>query len=238
MPFHAYAGPVFRNFATSIESQELMDDLTSDPKSQEILKGLYYTEEEIAQSRSPVERVLEKSIRQIIQEEIDSKFSPSAWYQTRYSDGTWPVLYAAESEETATREALFHMMEFYREELKKADLPVDRRIVRLSLESDRCFDLIPEKDLNRDALISKDKSGYPYCQQLAKKLIREGTQMLRAPSARDQEGISIPIFKKEVIKKDEGHLKFLRCLLKRDETAEVVSIFESEKKIYFVFLMS
>ncbi len=109
MPFCAYSEIVYRNFATSFESQELTDDLASGPDDQEILKQFFYSDQPPLEMLRPIERVLQKSAHQIIQSHIHSKFNPSAWYATRYSDGTWGVLYAAESEETALQEVLYHM---------------------------------------------------------------------------------------------------------------------------------
>lgn len=236
MPFRSYSKKVYRNFATSIESQELVDDLTADPEKQAILRSFYYSEKS-SKLPSPVERVLNKSERHIIRDEINSKFMPGHWYESRFSDGSsesGAVLYAAESEETALREVLFHMGEFYREELQKGDVIAHRRVVRLKVQSERCIEVLDERDpdLDTEALRSEDHSGYPYCQKLAQKWIRLGAALFRAPSARHVGGISTPLFQKEIVKSDEGHLKYLRCLLKSDGRVEVTGILEEEKRIY------
>jgi hypothetical protein len=212
MKLRSYAGRVYRNFATIIESQELTDDLTQDSENREILKRFFYPAG-VKPLKSPIERVLEKSEDQIIQEEIDKKFRPSQWRASRYSDGTWGVLYAAEAEETALREALFHMKNFYLEELQNGPLDVQRRVLSLQAKSDRSIDLSLEKGLNQKGLTSVDESGYPYCQALARKALTATAQLLRAPSARHAGGYCTPIFDRAVVEKDEGHLKYLRCLL-------------------------
>jgi hypothetical protein len=224
MPFCAYSKTVYRNFATSFESQELTDDLTANSQHQEILKQFFYPDRPALELLRPIERVLRKSAYQIIQEQIDSKFNPFTWYVTRYSDGTWGVLYAAESEETALKEALYHMRKFYKEESQKKTIQVDRRVARLRAKSERAFDLLSEDDLNRETLTSQDLSGYPYCQKLAKKWISQGAELLRAPSARDPKGVCVPIFKKEAIQRDFGHLKFLRCIFHPDGNVDVLGI--------------
>ena len=205
-----------------------MDDLVGDSKTFAVLKPLYYFK---FPALTPVERVLNKSVRQIIQEEIDSKFQPAHWYQSRYSDGTWPVIYSAESEETALREVLFHLHEFYSEELKTHSIPVYRRVATLAIKTEDALDLTKNNRFDLKKLISKDRSGYDYCQKLAKKNREHGASLLRAPSARHSGGICIPIFKKEVIQKDTGHLKFLKCVLK-DGCSEVTGIVQSEPAIY------
>lgn len=211
-----YRGDVYRNFATAYPSQEVTDDLVSRQRDQEILKRFFYRSAE-SSGQTKIERVLNKSVRQIIQEEISAKFNPQNWYASRYSDGTWGVLYSAESEQTALKEAVYHMKEFYREELLKRELILDRRVVRLTVHTDRCADLTANDRIDLNQLISKDRSGYPYCQKLARKLIDEGSEVLRTPSARDARGICAPIFKREIIKKDHGHLKYLKCVLTKKE---------------------
>lgn len=214
--FVPYSKDVYRNFATAYPSQEVTDDLVSRRRDQEILKRFFYRSAE-SSGQAKVERVLNKSVRQIIQEEISAKFSPQNWYASRYSDGTWGVLYSAESDQTALREAVYHMKEFYREELLKRELVVDRRVVRLTVHADHCADLTANDRRDRNQLISKDRSGYPYCQKLARKLIDQGCEAFRTPSARDARGICAPIFKRETIKKDHGHLKYIKCVLTKKE---------------------
>ncbi len=178
---------------------------------------------------SPGERVYRRSDQQVIQEEISSKFHPRQWYISRYSDSTWPVLYSAETEETALRESLFHKRKFYWEELKRKSIQLDLRIAALEVTSDRCQDLLQTKGLDETKLISNDESGYPYCQALAKYYRERGADLFRTPSARHEKGICIPIFAIEVITQDKGHLKYAKCVL-RSEGAEV---FEGKFSIYF-----
>lgn len=232
MHLRPYSGRVYRNFATLLPSQNLMDDLTENAARQKAFEKLYYFGGTDALRSSPVERVLGKSEDQIIQEEIDGKFRPETWRASRYSDGTWAVLYAAESEETALWEALYHMRKFYREELKSGPIEAQRRVLGLQITSKLCRDLSLEKDLNWRKLRSPDESGYPYCQALAGKSVGAGAEMLRAPSARDQNGFCTPIFRKSVIARDEGHLKYLRCTLQSDGTASVTGLIEEETKYY------
>ncbi|MBI2340247.1 MAG: RES family NAD+ phosphorylase [Deltaproteobacteria bacterium] len=213
----SYHADVFRNFATLHPTQELTNDLAANPRDQEILKCFFYQGGE-GQIRSKVERVLRKSERQIVQDEISAKFNPQNWYATRYSDGTWGLLYSAEWEITALKEAVFHMRAFYREELLKKEVTVDRCVVCLGLNSNSCADLTGDTTLERDKLISKDKSGYPYCQSLAQKLTGQGAELLRTPSARDSGGVCVPIFKRGVIHKDHGPMKYLKCVLSKEGT--------------------
>ena len=94
-----YEGDVFRAFSTAYPSQELMDDLVDTTKEQETLKPFYYQDPEPS-AMDRLERILQRSVAQIIQDEISEKFNPQNWYASRYSDGTWGVLYTAESRQT------------------------------------------------------------------------------------------------------------------------------------------
>ena len=234
MHFRHYANTVYRNFATLDVSEELVDDLTEAPEEQETLKTHYYTGYAKQEGATPIERVLEKSMTEVIQGHIDAKFSPDTWYTTRYSDGTWPVLYTAESEETALREALFHMMRFYKEELAHGPVHVTRRAIRLQVTAERCLDLCQHPPLDKAALTSRDFSGYPYCQQLAKEAIAQGAQLFRAPSARDEHGTTVPLFDRSAITQDHRHLKYLRCILHAGGQATVTGIIEEIPKKYIV----
>jgi len=213
----SYQGHVFRNIAGLDPSLELTRDIAPSQEAQEVLKKFYYNDPQMVAVQSPVERILQRSICQMIQEEISEKFKPKKWYASRFSDGSWRVLYTAESEVTALKEALYHARNFCREELEvKGFLEITRRVIHLYVQSEYCADLIRYKTLNHHKLISKDSSGYPYCQKLAEHFRSKGAQMLRAPSARDEKGFGIPIFNKEVIQKDFGHLKYVKCELKKN----------------------
>lgn len=224
-PFSYYKHTVYRNFATLAPAQNLMDDLVSSREAQNILGKLYY-DSGTSQHKSATERVMQKSEREIIQSEINSKFKPQNWYATRFSDGTWPVLYCAESEGTALQEVIYHLKKFYLEELQSHSLTLDRRVIKLRLLTNKAVDLNLQPRLKKDLLTSKESDGYPYCQTLAKGFREKGATLLRAPSARDPKGQCLAILDRSVIAKDEGHLKYLKLVLSADD----VICFEEKTK--------
>lgn len=226
--FKKYQGQVFRAFSTAHPTQELLDDLVTEPKERDGLKGLYYLDE-ISPAMSPTERTLRRSDQKIIQDEISRKFKPENWYASRYSDGSWGVLYSAEEESTALHECLFHKRKFYWEELKYRSLQIDLRIAILEVRAHRCIDFTLDTNLDHHRMVSKDESGYPYCQNLAKNCRERGAQTLRTPSARNQDGVCIPIFDQRVIHLDKGHIKYSKCNL----TIEAAEIFEGGKSFKF-----
>lgn len=104
------------------------------------------------------------------------------------------------------------------EELRQGPVQIDLRLVRLYVESKCCGDLLKNRKWDRAKLVLEDEAGYPYCQDLAKQYQQAGAELLRTPSARDQDGICVPIFQRRVIKKDYGHLEYLKCVLYADRT--------------------
>ncbi|MBL7685693.1 MAG: RES family NAD+ phosphorylase [Deltaproteobacteria bacterium] len=222
-----YQGRVYRNIATLHPSQELMDDLVDKPSDQNRLKIFYYLEKK---NTSPTERVLNRSLASLIQEEIQAKFTPQKWFSSRFSDGSWPVLYSAEDEKTALYETMFHARNFYKEEiLNRGFIQITRRVLTLRLESQYHLNL-NENDFSKLYFLNEPNfSSYPQCQNLASEWIQKGCELFRTPSARRPGGICTPIFKKEIIAQDEGHLKYLECIL----SAENVKVLEESETISY-----
>ncbi len=212
-----YNGDVFRAFSTAHPPQELMDDLLDDPKEREALKPLYYADETPA-DMDRLERVLKRSAQEIIQQEISAKFQPQTWNATRFSNGSWAVLYSAEAKETALHESLYHKRRFMAEEIAQGPVQLDLKIVRLSLQSNACGDLTKDNQLDQSKLTSQDESGYPYCQRIAKHYKEQGSEMLRSYSARHPGGFCTPIFDRQIIKQDHGHLEYVKCILSAKDT--------------------
>jgi hypothetical protein len=219
--FIYYQKEVFRIFSTAHPSQELLDDLLPKPSDQNLIKPLYYPEE-IPQELTATQRVIRYSENQEIQQEISAKFNPKNWYRNRFSAGTWRVLYSAESTETSLKESLYHKRNFYSEELNKKPISIDLRLIKLKVESNQGIDLTSIPSLDQNQLTSKDESGYPYCQNLAKHFLLIGTQLFRTFSARDKHGICTPIFDLKAVQKDYGHLRYYKSVLSK----EVTEVFE------------
>ncbi len=220
--FVTYDRDAFRAFSTAHPSQELFDDLLDDAREREGLKSNYYCEN-FPETMDRLERVLGRSTDQIIQEEISSKFLPQNWYKSRYSDGSFPVLYAAETKDTSVAESLYHKRIFMKEEIARGPVSIDLKIVSLRLVTDKAVDLLSaaeQKNLERRKLLSQEnpgeESGYPYCQSLAIQCHDQGAQLLRAPSARREQGVCTPIFDRKIIRKDHGHLLCVKCVLGKD----------------------
>ena len=107
---------------------------------------------------------------------------------TRFSDGTWPVFYGAIDEDTAAKECLHHYA--------KAALgdPASARSVYYSvlhcLFQGSAIDLRPKKTEWPD-LVAED---YRFCQGLGKEAIQFPLESFLAPSARQPDGTTTPVF--------------------------------------------
>ncbi len=214
--FFAYQKKVFRAFSTAHPSQNLLDDLCS-PQEQSLLESLYYPDQAFAELPA-AERSFQRSQQSEIQQEISKKFNPQNWYRSRYSDGSFGVLYSAESEKTALAESLYHKRNFYEEEILHRPVQIDLRLAHLQIATKRAVDLTQNFKLDQKKLSSQDESGYPYCQELAKDFRKKQAQLLRVPSARDNKGVCIPIFDSSAIQKDRGHLKYIKCVFTQEGT--------------------
>lgn len=218
----SYHNSVFRVFSTAHPTQDLLDDLLENDAEREVLKPLFYSAS-VPASMDRLERVLQRSTQEIVQKEIQSKFTPEKWSVSRFSDGTWPVLYSAETPQTAEAESLHHRKKFYREELEKAPVSIDLCRVELSI-STKCAVDLTTIDLDKSKLTSIDESGYPYCQRLAKAYRKSQAQLLRSYSARDLDGICVPIFDRQIIAKDSGPLNYLKVVFYPNRSTEVFTL--------------
>ena len=195
-------------------SQNLLDDLDLTEKEQEIVSQAFYDEDN--ESKTPAQRILDRSEYELVLENIHPKFKPDQWMVGRFGDGTWPVLYSAESSHTALAEKTFHMSRFYREESNSETVHVDLAVAFLRVKTNALFDLSKATGLKQDLLSSPDFESYMYCQSIAKRCIRKGAQAIRSLSARDKKGFCIPIFTEEIIQKDLGIRNWYKVEIKKN----------------------
>jgi hypothetical protein len=122
---------------------------------------------------------------------LGNKFS----VQSRFSDGNWPVFYAATERDTAEKECTHHYGR------KAAGGPDGRRSVHYSVV--RCryagetVDLLPQLPTWPD-LVSEDCN---FCNQLGKEAYDGGLGGFIAPSARHPGGCNIPAFRRNTLSK-------------------------------------
>lgn len=124
---------------------------------------------------------------------IGYPFQTKPFMQTRYSDGTFPVWYASQTVETTIYETAYHDLQFA---LADNSASHTETIIRKRHVFDvTCTAILidlTQKSQTHPNLVAEN---YHLTQQIGKTIQSEGLAGLRAPSARDQNGINFAIFK-------------------------------------------
>lgn len=136
----------------------------------------------------------EQVLRRAIFSDIEFAFRETDDYGiSRFSDGSWPVLYTAEDLKTPLCEAGFHFINTCREEASdnKSKSNFKANKIRYSVS----VDTKSQKRLrNSSRLTAPQKKNYDYCHDIARIARNEGYLMLSAPSARNKAGKCAPVF--------------------------------------------
>ncbi|HET9239867.1 MAG TPA: RES family NAD+ phosphorylase [Oligoflexus sp.] len=200
-----FSGPVFRAIFTSFPTKNLFADIgfrEGDPDL-EILKDLANRDSGIDFSKPQQEQPfqygdLEIFLKGYISEVIDRDelLYPLKYAQYgRFSDGRYPVFYAALQEETALAEVAFHFLKDCEYEQNTTpsfiDKVVDKRVVRLDLDVPGVRDFRPFA--SEAAGLTADS--YDFCQALGSLVHDQGIPMVLSTSARATGGTTAPIFK-------------------------------------------
>ena len=202
-----YSKTLYRCFHTLKTSQSLLDDIGLSDAEQDVAKDFFY--QNGRSESAPAQRVFERS-RQVAKD-ISSKFKPENWSASRFCNGQWSVLYAAESQQTALKEKIYHTCRFYREESQHEAVNVDLAISKLTVQTSTLCNLVDQVGYDQAQLRSPHQKSYAYCQQVAKSCIDGGAQALRSRSARDETGYCVPVFDIQVIKKDYAIQKYIKA---------------------------
>jgi hypothetical protein len=204
-----FSGPVYRAIFTSFPTKNLFADIgfrEGDPDL-EILKDMANRDSGIDFSKPQQERPfqygdLENFLKGYISEVIDTDellYPLKNAQYGRFSDGRYPVFYAALEEETALAEVAFHFLKDCKYEQNTTpnfiDKVVDKRVVRLDLDVKRVRDFRP---FSSEAAALTAES-YDYCQALGSLVHDYGIPMILSPSARATGGTTAPIFKQSAL---------------------------------------
>ena len=121
-------------------------------------------------------------------------------HPSRFSDGTWPVLYTAQREATALAEVGYHLQEVYLPaKLSNVDISVPHITYRVEVHGRRRDLSFESKHLS--TLCASSAGGMKTCQNLARKALSEGIAYLLAPSARDLGKRCYPILARHAVSK-------------------------------------
>jgi hypothetical protein len=198
----AFGGAAYRNIYTIKESQNLFDDLISDPTKGAILQTWDNESSGIDHTTPQKNRPFQYASIST----IDALIDPGRWVQSRFSDGTFGVWYGALEEDTSVKEALYHAYRFAREDFAPEKFPiiVERKMFLAELNAVKAVDI---RGVNPpEELVSND---YTFCQNLGMRAHKAGYSMYLSPSARHAKGTCTPVFEAAVILKDSP-LYFLK----------------------------
>jgi len=131
---------------------------------------------------------------------LDKPFQPKSQLNdiSRYSDGTFPVLYTALEVETAEAEVKHNAINYFLGQSTER-----RTIYYLRLLTD--FNG-KTKDLRKKHKAWPDlthNNNYNFCNEIAREAVNDGLDSLLAPSARNKNGTCTPIFNRNTLSNPE-----------------------------------
>ena len=136
-----------------------------------------------------------------LEETIDNTFHAREgeilpFREGRFGDGTIGVYYSAIEEDTCKEEVTFHLRE------QTTDLNQDlhvRTYHSIECRYDGTTVDLCGKEKEYPDLVSKTKTGYPFCQYLARTAVARGVDGFFAPSARNPGGTCVPVFRRSAL---------------------------------------
>jgi hypothetical protein len=185
---------VVRNIVSVRDSQDLFDDLTSDP-----------TESLLAQK---VEAEVQPPLYRSATPVIDRPFEDAEWFNainwpfknwqaSRFSNGAYGVWYGSDSVETSVYESAYHWHRSLLTDAGYEHLPVvsERKVYSVACSA-ALLDLRGVAKENPDLLHPSD---YSLCQLLGSRIHREGHPGLLSRSVRSPDGEIVAIFNPRVL---------------------------------------
>ena len=217
-----YSQDVFRNIRDINEPQHVFDDLSDDPIDWDAANTIDVYTHPLLTNAPLIQRAFDYSKNDF----IDYPFEHIT--ASRYSDGSTACWYGSETLETTIYETRYHFIEEIRNARDAFDMQksiiIDRRIAMVN-----CHGLAI--DLSHKAqefpwLV--DSVNYAKCQDIGRRVAREGHPLLRVPSAREAGGINVVVFKQQVLSnvRDYCNLRYVY-----DLTAEQISVYRDKEAL-------
>lgn len=191
---------VARNIVSLQESQDLFDDLTTDPAEWLLAQRI---EDEVKpprySSRTPI---------------IDRPFEDAQWFSainwpfknwqtSRFSDGSFGVWYGSESVETTVYESVYHWYRGLLNDAGFAQMTViaERKVYWVACNA-ALLDFSKVTTYQPELLNTSD---YAFCQTVGARIHREGHPGLLTQSVRHPAGINLAIFNPAVLSNPRHH---------------------------------
>lgn len=128
-------------------------------------------------------------------------------FESRFSDGSYGVYYAADSIETAIKETLFHRERFYRASNEIACSISMRQYITYVVKP-----LIELNHENHPECFNSDPLNYSQSQKIAQELKSKNEWGIYYPSVRDDNGVCVAILRPRALKHpvtQGGHYKYM-----------------------------
>ncbi len=141
-------------------------------------------------------RAIEHAIRQDIKFSLD--VSRGTFGVSRYSDGTWPVLYTATEDSTSIHEVAYHARREWLGAMVHGRPPSSYRlskkllyVLEIKLASQQVHSSFDARFISSD---------YTYCHGIAASARAAGYGSVKVPSARKHHGTCVPVFDRSAVK--------------------------------------
>lgn len=197
----------YRNYFSSPEHINLLDDLNLDEDEEDILAGLVNMSGGIDQSEHQIRRPIQYGEAY---KEVFRMFGEGTWNQGRYGNGqTFGVWYGALDEDTSIHETLYHLYLLAKSNsinAKKGNIIFFRKMIKVLIESNHLVDLT--KDISPQTLLTHS-SDLTMTQSLGEFATKNNVEAFLAPSARKIEGVCTPIFNASIFKDFDMQKAFL-----------------------------
>lgn len=189
----------YRNIATCDPSQDLYDDIAE----KEDFEALQYADN----LSSGIDHTQPQKNRPFQYSNIEDSllcFDEDFWRWGRFGDGTFGVWYGALDEKTSILETLAHRPEIDINDLKNTTSPIiqQRRMFEAAIEPKLWSDIAVFQN-SFPFLTGTDKKSYNSCQKIGRHAKVSGIDMYLAPSARNKEGKTTPVFNEKAIINDK-----------------------------------
>lgn len=217
-----YSNDVFRNIRGIKVSQDLFDDLSDDPLNWEAANSIdIYTHPSILNAPL-IQRAFDYSKNDFIDYPFENITA------SRYSDGSIACWYGSELLETTIYETRYHFIQeiqsswevFHAQKIIK----IDRRVAKIYCNG-LAFDLTSKIE---EFPWLVDPVNYTKCQEIGRRVAKEGHPLLKVPSARHKKGINLVAFNPTVLSNQREYCKLHYVF---DVTARQINVFRGDKEL-------
>lgn len=219
-----YEKDIYRNIASIKKSQDLFDDLSDDPRDWEAANTLDASTHPQLTRNAIVQRGFDYSRNDFIEYPFEH-ISVS-----RFSDSSFPCWYGSETLETSIYETTHHVVSYIKDSAEAffgtPVVTVERKVGIVNC-SGLAIDLSGK---TKEFPWLVDKNNYTKCQEVGRRVSKEGHPLIRVRSARHDQGINMVAFKNDVLS-NARECCFLEY--KIDTMKFSVDVFRNDEKLKF-----